>query len=54
MALNLGLKQLRRNTTDSQPRYKCDNCNCIRYSPCYCMKSEKKERKNAKNKNSNI
>jgi len=44
---NKGLKQLRRGGIISRsgnsvrtvkPEYKCDNCNCMRYSPCNCMR----------------
>lgn len=32
----LGLKKLRRNSTDRLPKYECENCKCKRYSPCGC------------------
>ena len=35
---DIGLKKLRRNQTDKEPTYKCDNCKCMRYSPCGCQK----------------
>jgi len=37
----LGLIKLRR-MTGHKPTYKCDNCECMRYSPCGCQRKEKK------------
>lgn len=36
-----GLVALRKKT-GKEPTYECGNCNCKRYSPCTCMKKEKK------------
>ena len=36
-----GLKALRK-IQGKVPTYDCKNCNCKRYSPCTCMKKEKK------------
>lgn len=33
-----GLKRLRSNQKDKKPTFKCDNCKCMRYAPCKCMK----------------
>jgi len=33
-----GLKKLRNNQTDKKPKFKCENCNCFRYSSCTCKK----------------
>lgn len=33
-----GLKKLRANNKESEPRYDCSNCKCKRYSPCGCKK----------------
>lgn len=38
-----GLKNLRRTNIDSSPRWKCENCKCLRYSPCYCKKKRIKK-----------
>lgn len=35
---HLGLKKLRKSQTDPKPTFKCDNCKCMRYSPCGCQK----------------
>lgn len=45
-----GLKQLRK-VTGKTPTYYCKNCNCKRYSPCTCKKSEKKKETNEKEEN---
>jgi len=37
----LGLKRLRKIT--GKEKYHCNNCNCDRFSPCGCMKKEKKD-----------
>ena len=37
-----GLKKLRKNQTDSKPKFHCDNCKCDRYSPCGCMRKQGK------------
>ena len=39
----LGLKKLRKNSIDDEPKYKCENCQCKRYSPCKCIKRTKEE-----------
>ena len=36
-----GLVALRQRT-GKEPTHECGNCNCKRYSPCTCMKKEKK------------
>lgn len=35
-----GLKKLRKNSHDVEPRHHCENCKCNRYSPCYCPKKK--------------
>ena len=30
------------NTTHNKPMYYCDNCKCVRYNPCTCIKKDKK------------
>jgi hypothetical protein len=37
-----GLIRLRKKS-DKVPTYFCENCNCKRYSPCTCKKSEDKK-----------
>jgi hypothetical protein len=36
MAEAKGLKKLR-SQTGKTPTHKCDNCGCMRYSPCKCQ-----------------
>lgn len=44
-----GLKKMVANRTgNSKPTHKCDNCGCVRYNPCKCMKKQKKEAQEAK------
>jgi hypothetical protein len=33
-----GLKKLRKKQA-AKPTYKCENCGCMRYTRCTCMKS---------------
>lgn len=35
-----GLKKMRKNTADKEPKESCSNCKCKRYSPCGCTKKK--------------
>jgi len=32
-----------KNNRNHSPIYLCENCHCIRYAPCSCVKKEEKE-----------
>ena len=43
-----GLRKMRKVTEVNgrkltKPVFKCDNCGCMRYSPCTCMRKNKAE-----------
>lgn len=38
----MGLKAFRA-VGGSKPKHSCENCHCMRYSPCKCIKNPKKE-----------
>lgn len=37
---SLGLKRLRK-VRGNAPTHKCDNCRCMRYSKCHCIRKQK-------------
>lgn len=41
-ARQLGLRKATKNRTKT-PKFKCENCNCMRYNPCYCEKKQDKK-----------
>jgi len=42
-----GLKELRKSR-ERKPSYTCENCKCIRYTPCTCIEKKKTEAQDRK------
>ena len=41
-------QEFRKKRPTKTPTYKCDNCKCMRYVPCGCMKKQSKVKKEEK------